>query len=139
MNTPMNFIIPTDYFVKVLNQTIMSYPPIINVPRYDENGRLIRHEQEVMPYNITDICSQCVKVAAAPNSDDGKIFIAEVRYNLRNFDREVNGILMQEITRFLNYLIQLFRQRGWYDSFGTAPQRFVGFTTGTLDIELRSV
>lgn len=138
MSNPTNFIIPTDYFVKVINQTIMSYPPTINVPCYDAVGVLIRHEQDAMPYNITDICSRCVKVAAAPQTDDGKNYIAEIRYNLRNFDREVNGILIHEITRFLNYLVQLFRQRGWYDSFGTAPQRFVGFTSGTLDIELRS-
>lgn len=138
MSTPTNFVIPTDYFVKSINQIIMSYPPVITVPCYDATGALIRHTQEPMPYNITDVCSRCIKAAAAPQSDDGKTFLAEVRYNLRNFDREVNTMLVEEITRFLNYLVQLFRQRAWYDSSGIAPQRFVGFTTGQLDIELRS-
>lgn len=137
-NNPTNYIIPTDFFVKSVNQIIMSYPPVIEVPVYDARGVLMRHDQDPMPYNITDVCSRCVKAAAAPASGDTQMFLNEVRYNLRNFNREVNGMLIDEITRFINYLVQIFRQRGWYDSFGTAPHRFVGFTAGSLDIELRS-
>lgn len=133
-----NIVIATDIFIRGLNEIIRSYPPSIGISKYDTTGNFLGQQEYPMPYNITDLSSRCIKVAAAPNSYDSRQFITELKTALAPFDQEVNGILIRSIEAFVRYLIVMFTRFGWYDQNQEAPHRFVGFCDNTLDIELRS-
>ena len=134
----VNIVRPTHHFVVELNNIIRSYPPIIGVSRYDQLGNHLGVQDYPMPYTVTDICSRCIKVAAAPNSIDSQQFIAEFKTAIAPFDQEVNAMLTRQVQIFIQYLVTTFQRFGWYDASQEAPHRFVGFCENTLDIELRS-
>ncbi len=133
-----NIVIATDIWVRGLNEILRSYPPVIGVSKYDNYGNHLGVQDYPMPYNITDISSRCIKVAAAPNSYDSQQFITELKAALAPFDSEVNTHLLRNIEAFVRYLVVMFTRFGWYDQNNEAPHRFVGFCDNTLDIELRS-
>lgn len=133
-----NIAIATDIWVRGLNEIIRSYPPVIGVSKYDVQGQHLGVFDYPMPYNITDICSRCIKVAAAPLSYDSQQFFEELKAALAPFDSEVNNHLIRNIDAFVRYLVVMFTRFGWYDQNKEAPHRFVGFCDNTLDIELRS-
>lgn len=136
--TSPTFIIPSHHFVTAIQQTLANYPPRLEIPVYSANGMIDHYNYLDLPFDVDTIASRSVKVAGSPNRMDRDQFINELTYNLRQFDLDNTSTLIRYVNTFIDNLCVLFKNRGWYDSSGVAPHRFIGFTSGTFDIELRS-
>lgn len=119
-----NIIMPTNFHILQIQHTLMGFPP--NVGPYG------------FPYTLEDITSKCVKLAANPSPEEVKYGFDEIKANITVFGQEYVNQLMEHLRLFVQFLVQTFRRFGWYSADGSSPFRFVGFTDGSFDIEVRS-
>ncbi len=118
-----NILLPTKHFVLNIQQLLVTYPPSnIGLP---------------FPYTLEDIISRCIKFASNPKDPQTEAGINEISVNISTFDQSLNHELLTHIRYFVQYLVQMFTRFGWYGSDGTSPLRFVGFTEGSYDLEVR--
>lgn len=128
------FIIPTTQHVLPIQQLISSYPPVLSVPVYSHSGQPISQSNIMFPYTVDDICSRCMRIAAAPRHPDASLYLEELRVNLAHYDPNMNQELLRVVRALATALTSMFAARSWYDNEYTAPHRFVGFLDGTFDM-----
>jgi hypothetical protein len=121
---PQNIVIASNYFVLNIQQLLVTYPP-------STHGLYF-------PYTLESLVSKCVKLAANPTDPETESSFIEIKTNISSFDPGLNENLMVLIRTFVQYLVQTFRRFSWYSNDGTSPLRFVGFTEGSFDLEVRS-
>lgn len=119
-----NIILQTNYFVLNIQQLLVTYPP--------------SNTGYPFPYSLEDLISRCIKFAANPNEQEVNAGFHEIRINISSFDQGLNEQLLGQLRTFVQYLVQTFRRFCWYSDDGTSPLRFVGFTEGSFDLEVRS-
>lgn len=118
-----NIVLPTNFHVLQIQQTLMAFPPNVGVRGF--------------PYTLEDLTSKCVKFAANPHVEDVMSGFEEIRVNIAPFDQQLTSQLMECLRLFVQYLVQVFKRFGLYFVDGACPFRFVGFTPVSFDIEVR--